>query len=281
MSGFVPMQASWWETIRETLPKPWSMEAAAMDLRWHLDRATPRTGWRPIRFPGRPALAADWGWTDWSVKGLLRDEESWRDGATARNSASKPPADRQRTASEPPAAARTNAEKSEETASPPPANRQPAARKPPRAIYSSHITHHTSPEGGRNACAPDPAPAPPPPEPPAGDLERVVGTRPDLLRLLLVPLDPADERIADLGTLRRTPFDDLQHRRGMGPKRARQLAELLAEAGVPLVVEQPPAVVATGPPSRASPANDRRRRLLDALANARQNLADGANNALP
>ena len=25
MSGFVPMQASWWETIRETLPKPWPM----------------------------------------------------------------------------------------------------------------------------------------------------------------------------------------------------------------------------------------------------------------
>jgi hypothetical protein len=259
MSGFVPMQASWWETIRATIPQPWPMEAAAMDLRWHLDRATAREGWRPIRFPGRPALCADWGWTDWAVKSLLRDEESWRDGLAQRNSASKPPANRQRTASEPPAATSANADNQQETASPPPAFRQPAASKPPRAFYSSPITHHPSPEGGGNTRDPDPAPASTPPESPSAALVQALGTRPDL---------------------RRVPLEELQYRRGMGSRRARQLAELLAEAGVPMVAEKP-AVAATGPPTRASPANDRRKRLLDALATARQNLADGASNALP
>lgn len=280
MSGFVPMQASWWETIRETLPKPWPMEAAAMDLRWHLDRATAREGWRPVRFPGRPALSEDWGWTDWAVKSLLRDEESWRDGLVQHNSASKPPANRQRTASEPPAATSANADNQQETASPPPAFRQPAASKPPRAFYSSPITHHPSPEGGGNTRDPDPAPASTPPESPNAALVQALGTRPDLLRLLLAPTDPADPAIRDLDELRRVPLEELQYRRGMGSRRARQLAELLAEAGVPMVAEKP-AVAATGPPTRASPANDRRKRLLDALATARQNLADGANNALP
>jgi hypothetical protein len=109
---------------------------------------------------------------------------------------------------------------------------------------------------------------------------QALGTRPDLLRLLLAPTDPADPAIRDLDELRRVPLEELQYRRGMGSRRARQLAELLAEAGVPMVAEKP-AVAATGPPTRASPANDRRKRLLDALATARQNLADGASNALP
>lgn len=273
MSGFVPMQADWWATIRTTIPQPWPMEAAAMDLRWHLDRATPREGWRPVRFPGRPVFAAEWGWTDWAVKSLLRDEESWRDPLAPINSARKPPANRQETASVPPAATKANAENQEETASVPPAFRQRSASKPPRAFYSSPITLHPSPPEGENARAPEPPPVVPPPDPPVGDLERVVGTRPDLLRLLLLPLDAADERISDLDALRRTSFDDLQHRRGMGPKRAKQLAELLEHAGVPLIVERP-ASVAQGPPTRASPANDRRRRLLDAIQTARSHLAE-------
>jgi len=280
MSGFVPMQASWWGTIRETLPKPWPMEAAAMDLRWHLDRATAREGWRPVRFPGRPALAEEWGWTDWAVKSLLRDEESWKDGLVQSNSASKPPADRQRTASEPPAATSANADNQPETASPPPAFRQPAASKPPRAFYSSPITHHPSPEGGGNTRDPDPAPASTPPESPNRELVQALGTRPDLLRLLLAPLDPADPAIRDLDELRRVPLDELQYRRGMGSRRARQLAALLAEAGVPMVAEKP-AVAATGPPTRASPAASRRRELLEALDKARSNLRNGGPHALP
>ncbi len=66
----------------------------------------------------------------------------------------------------------------------------------------------------------------------------------------------------------------------MGSRRARQLAGLLAEAGVPMVAEKP-AVAATGPPSRASPANDRRRKLLDVLDHASHNLAKRKNNVLP
>lgn len=116
------------------------------------------------------------------------------------------------------------------------------------------------------------------PEPIDPRLSQAVGIRPDLLRLLLVPLDPADPPIADLDTLRRTSMDDLQHRKGMGPKRAKQLAQLLADADVPLIAERP---AGTGPPARASPTEDRRARGLKILAEARQRLATGAHNAFP
>lgn len=279
MSGFVPMQASWWETIRETLPKPWPMEAAAMDLRWHLDRATARDGWAPIRFPGRPSLAADWGWSDWDARTLMRNEGLWKDALASAVPSNAPPARLQRASSGPPAATTANADNPRNPSNAPPTRLQRASSNPPRALYSSPITPHPEGEGERGRD-PDPAPASPPPESPNAALVQALGTRPDLLRLLLAPTDPADPAIRDLDELRRVPLEELQYRRGMGSRRARQLAELLAEAGVPMVAEKP-AVAATGPPTRASPANDRRKRLLDALATARQNLADGANNALP
>ena len=277
--GFVPMQAEWWPAIRATIPQPWPESAAQMDLRWHADRATAREGWRPLKFPGRPQLAKEWGWTDWAVKQLLRADESWRDTLVAQNSASEPPANRQPAARKPPAAATPNADNSPDSASEPPANRQPAARKPPRALSSSPFTLHPHPERGEDAGATSIRPnLSTPPEPIDPRLGEVVGIRPDLLRLLLAPLDAADPPITDLDTLRRTSLDDLQHRKGMGPKRAKQLAQILLDAEVPLVVERP---AATGPPARASPTEERRRRGLEILAAARKRLADGAHDAFP
>lgn len=98
-------------------------------------------------------------------------------------------------------------------------------------------------------------------------LAEVIGTRADLLRLLVAPLDPKDPPIRDLDALRHTPLNaedgpDLIHRVGMGPQRARQLAELLKGAGLPLIASAPP-VTSGGPPPRASPAP--RRKSFDEL----------------
>ena len=246
MSGFVPMRSDWWAVVRTTIPRPWPREAAAMDLRYHADRATPREGWRPIAMPGRPALASEWGWTDWAVKQLLRAEDDWRDSYAS--AASEPPARRQRTASE-----------------------------PPRARSSDHPTPITQ-EGEGDTRGPTGGAVVDP------RLAEVVGTRPDLLRLLVRPLDPKDPPIRDLAELRRTPLSaadgpDLVHRTGMGPQRAGQLAALLDEAGVPLVAVRPPE--ATGAPARASPAADNRKRGLAALDAALANLNAGDRLAVP
>ncbi len=275
MSGFVPMRSDWWAVVRTTIPRPWPREAAAMDLRYHADRATPREGWRPIAMPGRPALASEWGWTDWAVKQLLRAEDDWRDSYAS--AASEPPANRQRTASEPPAAATANAYNQPKTASEPPARRQRTASEPPRARSSDHPTPITQ-EGEGDTRGPTGGAVVDP------RLAEVVGTRPDLLRLLVRPLDPKDPPIRDLAELRRTPLSaadgpDLVHRTGMGPQRAGQLAALLDEAGVPLVAVRPPE--ATGAPARASPAADNRKRGLAALDAALANLNAGDRLAVP
>ena len=141
MSGFVPMQASWWETIRETLPKPWPMEAAAMDLRWHLDRATARDGWAPIRFPGRPSLAADWGWSDWDARTLMRNEGLWKDALASAVPSNAPPARLQR------AASRDNSERRQSAKSLQRASNAPPTRLQQSSTRALLLTHHTSPRG--------------------------------------------------------------------------------------------------------------------------------------
>lgn len=142
MSGWVPMQSEWWATVRATIPKPWPKEAACMDLRWHADRAKPREGWAPVVFPGRERLSNEWGWSDWNVRTLLRNESAWSDAPAASNS---PPAALQRPSSPPPAAATANAENEPESSSPPPEVLQPASSSPPCARSSSPNTQHPHP----------------------------------------------------------------------------------------------------------------------------------------
>jgi hypothetical protein len=64
MPGWYRAEASWWGIIRETIPRPWTREAALMDLRWMADR-------EHVGGPKRPktdTLAAEWGWYSKSGK---------------------------------------------------------------------------------------------------------------------------------------------------------------------------------------------------------------------
>jgi hypothetical protein len=281
-----------WPRLASRLPLPLSREEAEIDLRW---LAAERMIYGRV-FPSRPELVARWGadgvggWTDKRVRGLLASD--WQDEtqgwtvdelrAPTRKGkrADKGPTKGRQGADEGPTANGSTGTTAAERADKGPTKGRQGADEGPHA-RSDQPHPQPQPIGvSGNARTPDVAPVRPPPESPNRELALALGTRPDLLRLLLAPLDPADPAIRDLDELRRVPLEELQYRRGMGSKRAQQLAALLAEAGVPMVAEKP-AVAATGPPTRASPANDRRKRLLDALATARQNLAAGATDALP
>src|SRR5690606_14029453 len=69
LAWWTPMDWHGWEAIASVIPKPWPREAAAFDLRQMADDEAIR---------GRPALGVRWGWSDWSVRSLLRDESAWR-----------------------------------------------------------------------------------------------------------------------------------------------------------------------------------------------------------
>ena len=62
--------------IFEKGPLPWPREAAALDLARHLDLAS---SGRTHTFPSRRTLAARWGWTEATVRGLLVSRHEWSD----------------------------------------------------------------------------------------------------------------------------------------------------------------------------------------------------------
>jgi len=129
--NWAPFDVDDWAAVAEALEdsgKPWPVGAAVFDMR--MDARTGKGG-KP---KGRPHYARRWCWTDWKVKQLFLDVARWADPTGfASKPTRKPPANRQRTASEPPAANRANANNLHETASRPPANRQPTASEPPHA----------------------------------------------------------------------------------------------------------------------------------------------------
>ena len=134
ITGWDPMVAEWWPVIAEGLALPWARESVLMDLRWWAARARVDGMTRP----GRPTLAKRWGWTDYAVKDALRSEDEWGDDrfspAERQTSASAPPADRQR----------ENVETSV-LVDEPPAERQPSASAPPEdrpARVGSQTTDH-------------------------------------------------------------------------------------------------------------------------------------------
>jgi hypothetical protein len=118
MSGWVRFESDAWPMVADALSKPWPKEAAAFDLRWHQDRKG--------SLNGRPYYRERWGWTDWAVKSLFRDEATWSD-PLRQPTASRPPADRQRTASRKTGKPTQSPESRQPTASEPPASRQPTA----------------------------------------------------------------------------------------------------------------------------------------------------------
>jgi hypothetical protein len=62
--------------IFEASREPWPRAAAALDLARHLDLAS---SGRAHTFPSRRTLAARWGWTEASVRGLLVSRHEWSD----------------------------------------------------------------------------------------------------------------------------------------------------------------------------------------------------------
>lgn len=86
MSGWFRLQSTTWPLIRDRLPRPLTVEEAAMDLRWRFyegpDRGT---------LPKHAELAECWGWYGTSrktgeqvpsvkrVRTLKADEQAWRD----------------------------------------------------------------------------------------------------------------------------------------------------------------------------------------------------------
>ena len=162
-----------------------------------------------------------------------------------------------------------------------------AAAENPRSGGAQGTDHEpiNEPERGREDRERTQAPRTEPTDPGLAAMAEVLGTRADLMRLLVAPMDPKDPPIRDLDTLRRTPLTadegpDLVHRGGMGPQRARQLAALLEAAGVPLIAERQRSQP-TGPPARAAPAAERRQATLDAIRQARERLESGVSDALP
>ena len=132
----------WWPAIAEQLTatgKPWPREAQLQDLRWWADAERRGVAERP----GRPTLAERWNTTDHAVRMCLKSED-WVSPLSKHGSqkppagrvlklASRSPANRQRRASEPPAAGPANANNQDDPASRSPANRQPLASESPRA----------------------------------------------------------------------------------------------------------------------------------------------------
>ena len=141
---FVPLDPSWWPAIAERLQaagEPWPVEAVYMDLRWYADQE--RMG--RARRPGRPTLAARWGWTDRRARAVLADVEQWGDPL-------RRPAGVQRASSPGPAedqsASRETRPRRDPGSTPRPAPVQPASSECPHARVDTPTGHpHTAAQG--------------------------------------------------------------------------------------------------------------------------------------
>ncbi len=113
----IALSAETWPLVVEALEgwgKPWPPELAALDLVWLLDQVTAGRRAKP---PGRPFLMARWRMTDHQVRSVLAV-------------ASRPPADRQPTASAATVERQESAGFHQPTASGSPADRQRASKTP-------------------------------------------------------------------------------------------------------------------------------------------------------
>jgi len=239
-----------WPAIAACLSRPWPAAAAAHDLRWHA--AEHHVYGRAL--PTERELAARWAWSKTRVHDLV-SSTSWRDAARPWGWRSdhdpttiRPAADQDE---------RFEADNGE-VSDQPPTTIRPHARDPlhpaPDQGESARARETTVEAASEPPPAAGAATAPTPQEPTAMDLHLALGTRPDLMRLLLAPTDPADERVTTLAELQAIPRDELQYRRGMGPKRAEQVATLCAEAGYPLAIAREPERPATRAARRADDA---------------------------
>lgn len=161
--GWEAMEARWWPPIRAALiasGQPWPEEAVLFDLRWWREQEIITRGSRhAVRRPGRPTLAAEWGWSDWQARDIMRNEGLWADPLKEAQrqdaqrtapptppTSSGPPADLQPASSGPPATTTANADNPQEISSPPPADLQPASNGPPHAgINTDHRSPITEP----------------------------------------------------------------------------------------------------------------------------------------
>ncbi len=78
MSGFFQVDPEDWAVVREGFSKPWSEEAARIDLKWTLDRIFvwqtfgDRRGLK--RWPGERRFSVLWGWTRHRARRFIREE---------------------------------------------------------------------------------------------------------------------------------------------------------------------------------------------------------------
>lgn len=175
MSGWVPTPADGWPEIAEALTTAgvrWPTSAAITDLRWHIDREGGRlhalgvgdpTAEQLVRaIPGRPTLAARWGWTDHAVRAILRGPATWWDGLrwgaaperTWSEGGRRPnasPVDRQYVASTSPVDRQSDNGPTGTLLQESPVGRQSVASRPP-------VDRHTRVE----SPSPSPTPSPPP-----------------------------------------------------------------------------------------------------------------------
>jgi hypothetical protein len=91
ISPWCPIDVAWWPAIADALLHPWPDEAVKMDLRWWADQEAVGR----VKRPGRPALAARWGWPDRQARNAMRD-------APERQASSQRPATVQRASSQRP-----------------------------------------------------------------------------------------------------------------------------------------------------------------------------------
>lgn len=134
-SPWCPIDVAWWPAIAEALPHPWPDEAAKMDLRWWADQEAMGR----VKRPGRPALAARWGWPDRQTRNAMRDAperqvSSPRPATVQRASSQRPETDTQTPNIIRPGVQPVSSER--------PATVQPAS---PRAeLHTTHNTLHTT-----------------------------------------------------------------------------------------------------------------------------------------
>ena len=93
---YFPVHPGWWPDIAAHLTKPWPPAAVYSDLRWWADQewcGRRGLGGRLVRRPGRHALQKRWGWEEWEVRTVLKDEATWGDRMTSglQDAAIRPP----------------------------------------------------------------------------------------------------------------------------------------------------------------------------------------------
>ncbi len=143
MSGWFPVNADDWPVMAEALTKPWPLEAIMMDLRWWQDQE--RIGKR--KRPGRPALRARWGASEWETRSALKAESVW--GSPLRFSSGSP-VPLQPPSSDSPVVATANADNGPESSSDSPAGLQFPSSDSPHA----RLQQRTETENKQGASAP-------------------------------------------------------------------------------------------------------------------------------